>query len=107
MDNALIECRSLCKDYDMGGEVIHALRDVSLRIERGEYVAIMGPSGSGKSTLMHLLGALDEPDAGAVVQRMAHALVHRSQRQCPGANCRASRVPATIRSATSAPVSPT
>lgn len=64
MDKALIECRSVCKDYDMGGEVIHALRDVSLTISRGEYVAIMGPSGSGKSTLMNLIGALDVPTRG-------------------------------------------
>jgi putative ABC transport system ATP-binding protein len=64
MDKVLIECRSVCKDYDMGGEVIHALRDVSLTIGRGEYVAIMGPSGSGKSTLMNLIGALDVPTRG-------------------------------------------
>jgi putative ABC transport system ATP-binding protein len=67
MNDVLIECRSVCKDYDMGSEVIHALRDVSLTVNRGEYVAIMGPSGSGKSTLMNLIGALDVPTRGDLV----------------------------------------
>jgi len=52
------------RDYDMGAEVVRALRDVNLQIRRNEYVAIMGPSGSGKSTLMNLIGCLDTPSAG-------------------------------------------
>src|SRR3989442_8853464 len=62
---SLIQLSHISRRYQMGAEVIHALRDVSLTIEAGEYVAIMGPSGSGKSTLMNLIGCLDSPTSGA------------------------------------------
>ena len=60
----LIHLENISRRYQMGAETIHALREVSLEIGRGEYVAIMGPSGSGKSTLMNLVGCLDTPTSG-------------------------------------------
>jgi putative ABC transport system ATP-binding protein len=62
--DAVIVTRNLQREYDMGGEVVHALQGVDIVIRRNEFVAIMGPSGSGKSTLMNVIGCLDSPNGG-------------------------------------------
>ena len=63
---SLVELRNVSKIYHLGGEEIRALDDVSLDIESGEFISIIGPSGSGKSTLMHILGCLDSPTNGTI-----------------------------------------
>lgn len=61
---ALIELKNIVRTYHMGEETIHAIRNISLLINKNEYVALMGPSGSGKSTLMNIIGCLDSPSSG-------------------------------------------
>jgi len=63
---AFVELRNVSKIYHLGGEEIRALDDVSLDIDAGEFISIIGPSGSGKSTLMHILGCLDSPTRGTI-----------------------------------------
>lgn len=63
-ERSLISMENIWKTYQMGTEELHALKDVSFQVEKGEYLAIIGPSGSGKSTLMNLIGCLDSPTKG-------------------------------------------
>src|SRR6187549_2049536 len=73
---ALVELRNVSKIYHLGGEEIRALDDVSLDIDGGEFISIIGPSGSGKSTLMHILGCLDSPTNGTI--RLDGKMIHDS-----------------------------
>ncbi len=80
---ALIEVRNVSKIYHLGGEEIRALDDVSVDIDGGEFISIIGPSGSGKSTLMHILGCLDSPSKGTI--RLDGTMIeHASERELAG-----------------------
>lgn len=77
----MIELKNIHRRFQVGEQLVHALNDVSLHIERGEYVSIMGPSGSGKSTLLHVIGLLDRPDSGTYLldKRDVTALTDKEQ----------------------------
>ncbi|HTM85044.1 MAG TPA: ABC transporter ATP-binding protein [Mycobacterium sp.] len=62
-----VELRSVVRQYQVGGQSVQALSEISLRLQGGQFVSVVGPSGAGKSTLLHLLGALDSPDAGSIL----------------------------------------
>src|SRR5438445_1666347 len=80
---ALVELRNVSKIYRLGEEGIRALDDVTLDIEQGEFISIIGPSGSGKSTLMHILGCLDSPTKGTI--QMDGVMIHNaSSRELAG-----------------------
>src|SRR5215510_13659044 len=64
---SLIRIHNISRQYKVGSEIIHALRSITLSIEKNEYVALMGPSGSGKSTLMNIIGCLDTPSGGEYI----------------------------------------
>ena len=66
MNDSIIELKNVCKTYRLGDEKVDALCDIDLKIERGDFLAIVGPSGSGKSTMMNLVGALDLSTKGDI-----------------------------------------
>lgn len=66
MPELAIELRDVVREYQVGGQTVRALDEISLRLTGGQFVSIIGPSGAGKSTLLHLLGALDSPDSGSI-----------------------------------------
>ena len=88
--DAVIVTRNLQRDYDMGGEVVHALRGVDVAIRKNEFVAIMGPSGSGKSTLMNLIGCLDSPTARRVLAERPPGVASWTTTSWPGSATRRS-----------------
>jgi putative ABC transport system ATP-binding protein len=85
-EDPVIRMRGVCRDFPVGDQVVHALRDVDLDLARGEFLAVMGPSGSGKSTLLNLLGCLDTPTrgsyllAGEEVARLGEARLAETRR---------------------------
>ncbi len=64
MGRVILQMKNICKDYVMGEETVHVLKNIDLTVEQGEYLAVLGPSGSGKSTLMNIIGCLDVPTSG-------------------------------------------
>ena len=68
-DEVIFSMRDIDKDYIMGGEAVHVLKKITLSIEEGEYLSVLGPSGGGKSTLMNIIGCLDTPTAGQYILR--------------------------------------